>query len=126
QSMVSFLRELAVTDPYWLPSAHRVLQENQTELSHLLELLADRLADISKTERRKEDGTFASDDKFLWRYTLRGNSIPPEIEEELQSVYESDDWEKADRLFTFYTEAFPNYADGFNYRGLIALRNGNL
>ena len=122
QGMTDLLRELAVADPQWLASSRKVLLENQIELAHLQELISRRLQEVAEGT----EGDPLGADNYFWRYSLRGKSMPPELEEELQEKFEAGDLDEAARLFGFYTEAFPNYAEGHNYLGIIALRRRNL
>jgi hypothetical protein len=115
QDLCSFTRQLLLTDPQQLQSAARVIQEHRRELEYLVDLIQWRL-DL----RDQEPTEWNADNAFQWRFTLRGDEVPPETEEQVAGLYERKEYEKAKPILRLLIDCFTHYADGYNYLGLIA------
>jgi len=48
--------------------------------------------------------------------------VPADIEDMAAELYESGDYEEAKMMFQILTRCFPTYADGYNWLGLIDLK----
>ena len=117
----SFFKQICLTDPQHLIAAATLIQENQFELEFLNELIEWRLY-----TREQNENQFNQDNDFYWRYSLRGNKAPPEVEEMAEKYYSEREYEKAKAIFTILTKCFEDYAEGYNYLGLIALEEFRL
>lgn len=113
----AFARQLMLTDPQEFVSAQNLLQEHRIELEYLTRLVQWRL-NLPKQERNE----WNKDNPFFWRFTLQGTKVPPQIEEELAGYYERGEYERASILFRFLIDCFGDYAEGYNYLGLISLQ----
>lgn len=118
--LCSFLRQLAITDPQELVTSAELIRDHRHELAYLADLISWRLrtCDEPVTE-------WTADDRFGWRFATRGygRGVPPEIEEQAATFYERSDHDRAAAVFRLLIDAFPEYAEGHNYLGLIALAN---
>jgi tetratricopeptide (TPR) repeat protein len=52
--------------------------------------------------------------------------VPPDIEEEVADLYERGEYDRAKVLFRFLIDCFDDYAEGYNYLGLISLHEEKL
>jgi tetratricopeptide (TPR) repeat protein len=115
QDLCNFTRQLLLTDPQQLQSAARVIQEHRHELEYLVDLIQWRL------ELRDQEPTqWNADNAFQWRFTLQGDEVPPETEEQIAGLYERREYEKAKPILRLLIDCFDHYAEGYNYLGLIA------
>jgi len=121
KEMAAFARQLILTDPQALQSAAHLIRENRHELNFLSDLIRSRLAHDDRAAHE-----FNQDDPFFWRIRLRGHGVPPETEEWAADVYENGRHDSAEAIFGLLIEGFPDYAEGYNYLGLIALERGEL
>ncbi len=119
--LCAFARQLILTDPQELMSAAQLIQENRHELEYLAELIQWRLK-----SRRQERNEWNTDNQFYWRILLQGNQVPPEAEEHAAEYYLRGEYDRAHAVFKLLIESFKDYAEGFNYLGLIALEQGKL
>ena len=119
--LCAFARQLILTDPQELFSAAKLLQENQYELEYLVELIQWRLK-----MRHQEQDEWNTDNQFYWRILLQGNKVPPEAEEQAAEYYDREEYDRAEAVFKLLTECFKDYAEGYNYLGLIALEQTRL
>ena len=115
QDLCNFTRQLILTDPQQLQSAARVIQEHQHELEYLLDLIQWRLK-----LRDQQPTQWDADNAFQWRFTLQGDEVPPETEEQVAGLYERKEYEKAKPILRLLIDCFDQYAEGYNYLGLIA------
>jgi tetratricopeptide (TPR) repeat protein len=111
-----------LADPQHLVSAGALIRENRASLEYLSELIAWRV----KTCGEREPNEWNSDNPFFWRYALQGKEVPPDVEEHVASLWERRDLVHAEAAFQLLIDAFPEYADGYNYLGLIALERQDL
>jgi len=113
--LVGFAKQLMFADPQDLDSSAWVIDQHRDELTFVSELIKWRL----ETPPAKAND-WTSDNRFLWRHALQ-RGVPPEIEEMAAEYYEKGEPTRALGAFKLLTEAFPDYADGQNYLGLLAL-----
>jgi len=120
-SLHAFARELVQTDPQSLVPSAKLLQEHKPQLEFLRDIIDMKLELIDPEEHE-----FNGDNEFYWRQTMRGWGISGDVEEMASELYRSGDHDAATAAFTLLVESFPNYAEGQNYLGLLALDGGNL
>jgi tetratricopeptide (TPR) repeat protein len=111
----AFARQLFLADPQQLQSAANLIEANRGELEVLAELIHWRLEQC-----QQEESEWNRDNPFFWRFSLPGSGVPPEAEEFVTSYYEEGDYRRAEAGFRLLTESFEQYAEGYNYLGLIA------
>ena len=116
QDLCAFARQLILADPQELHSASQVIREQRLELEYLADLIAWRL---ELCDQEKDEWT--QDNPFYWRFALRRNEVPPEIEEQAAEYYNRGEYDRAEAVFRLLVDCFDRYAEGFNYLGLIAL-----
>lgn len=121
ESLVAFARELLVADPQDLISSARLIQEHRHELEWLRKLLDWRL---KLCEQEKHE--YNQDNPFYWKAMMHRREVPPETWEELSELYVRGEHDKAKALARLLTEAWPNFAEGHSYLGLIARDRGQL
>jgi tetratricopeptide (TPR) repeat protein len=63
---------------------------------------------------------------LFWRILLQGNKVPPEAEEHAAEYYLRGEYDRAQAVFKLLIECFKDYAEGYNYLGLIAWEQGKL
>jgi tetratricopeptide (TPR) repeat protein len=121
--LCSFLRQLAITDPQELSTSAELIRDHRHELAYLAELIAWRLRTCDHPASE-----WTADDRFGWRFATRGygRGAPPEIEEGAVAFYERGEHDRAIAVFQLLIDAFPDYAEGHNYLGLIALAQDDL
>ncbi len=117
RDLVAFTRQLALSDPQTLLPAAELIKAHRAELEVLVDLLGFRI----KLSNQKPH-EFNQDNIFYWRSALRGSEVPPEAEEFACAYYEKGDLDHAEAAFRMLAEAFPSYAEGWNYLGLIELQ----
>jgi tetratricopeptide (TPR) repeat protein len=61
-----------------------------------------------------------------WKMHLRGQTVPPDLEENAAEYYHSRGYKRARAIFSFLIDSFDNYAEGHNYLGLIDLDDNRL
>ncbi len=121
KDLCSFARQLMLADPQDLISSANLIREHSVELDYLTELIRWRL-NLCKQERNE----WNTDNPFYWRFATQGSEVPPEIEEQVADFYERGEYDRATVLFRFLIDCFDNYAEGYNYLGLISLKTGKL
>ena len=114
--LCAFARQLMLTDFQDFMAASHLIEEHVVELEYLVQLIQWRL-DL----RKQEPNQWNVDNPFYWRFTLQGPRVPPDIEEEVAGFYEKGDYSRAKVLFRLLIDCFEDYAEGYNYLGLIAL-----
>lgn len=104
-----------------LMSSARLVQEQRLELEYLRDLIGWRLklADQEPSEWNR-------DDPFYWRTLRNRGSVPVDGLERLSGLFDKGEYEKAEALAKLLTDCWDNYAEGYNYLGLIALERGEL
>ncbi|MHC1726153.1 MAG: tetratricopeptide repeat protein [Syntrophobacteraceae bacterium] len=121
RDLCTFARQIMRADPQGFISAAGLIREHATELEYLADLIRWRL-DLCKQERNE----WNVDNPFYWRFALQGTEVPPDIEEQAAGFYERGEYDQAAVLFRFLTDCFSDYAEGYNYLGLISLKTGKL
>jgi tetratricopeptide (TPR) repeat protein len=121
KDLCSFARQLMLADPQDLFSAANLIREHSVEFDYLIELIRWRL-NLCKQERNE----WNTDNPFYWRFATQGSEVPSEIEEQVAGFYERGEFDRAAVLFRFLIDCFDNYAEGYNYLGLISLKTGKL
>jgi tetratricopeptide (TPR) repeat protein len=116
-ALIGFARELMLTDPQVLVSSARLIEAHRHELVHLRDLIDWRL----QTCDSKEEHEFNRDNPFFWRAMSHRKAVPGEEWEKLGTLYERGRYEEAEAIARMLTECWPNFAEGFNYLGLIAM-----
>lgn len=123
KDLCSFTKQLAISDPQDLVSAAQLVEGHRYELEFLVELIQWRL-EMSKNG--KERNEWSGDNAFYWKMHLRGQTVPPDLEENAVQYYHSRDYKRARAIFSFLIDSFDNYAEGHNYLGLINLDDNRL
>lgn len=119
--LCAFARQVILNDPRDLISSAHLIQENQFELEYLAELIEQRLS-----LKDQEQNEWNADNQFFWGQTLQGNRVHPEAEERAERYFEKGEYDKAEAIFKLLIECFKDYAEGYNYLGLIALEQDQL
>jgi tetratricopeptide (TPR) repeat protein len=121
EDLLSFARQLILADPQDLESSAKVITTHRYELEYLYELIRWRL-DHSSHEKNE----WNTDNPFYWRFALRGREVPPETEETAAGYLVRGEYQKAAAIFRMLVDTFDDYAEGYNYLGLIALDQDRL
>lgn len=119
--LCAFAKQLIVADPNSLLSAGQTIDAHRAELGFLVELISARLrAPAPRPAKYNEDNP------WFWRTAFRGREVPADIEELAAERYEWHDFDKAEVIFRLLVDAFDDYAEGYNYLGLIAYQRSRL
>jgi len=121
RDLCAFTRQLILTDPQDYMAASHLIEEHALELDYLVQLIQWRLS-----MRKQDPNQWNKDNPFYWRFTLQGPKVTPEIEEQVAGYYEKGDHKRAKALFRLLIDCFNDYAEGYNYLGLIALEEEKL
>lgn len=121
QDLCAFTRQLILADPQDLMSAAHLIQEQRHELEYLADLIQWRLK-----LREQKQSEWNTDNTFYWRFALQGREVPVDTEEHAAGFYERGEYEKARAVFRLLVDCFENYAEGYNYLGLIAYEQRKL
>lgn len=119
EDLVRFGRRLALTTPLDSRAAALAIEAERSALEVLATWIARRLDDL-----RDIPETPGWPPPFRWPLGPREHRVPDDLEELGQAAYEGGDDEQATATFRLLVEAFPGYADGWSFLGLIALRAG--
>lgn len=117
EALVSFARQLLLCDPQDLDVAAEVLNEQGDALHALQDWLTWRL----KMARERKPSEYTKDNPFLWKYQGLKRDVPHEADDLVHTLYEEGKYDEVIPRAKLLVEAFPNYADGFNLLGLVAL-----
>lgn len=120
EALVAFTRQLLLADPQDLDVAAEVLNDQRAELEYVQHWLEWRL----RMARERKPSEFSKDNAFLWRYQGLTRDVPHEADEEVHDLYEKGKYDEVVPRARLLCEAFPNFADGFNVLGLVALERG--
>ncbi|MDX1990173.1 MAG: hypothetical protein SFV17_26005 [Candidatus Obscuribacter sp.] len=123
KSLDEFMRQILLTDPQSSKSGQEILNKYAVDLMVLVKFIFTRL-DQSHWHSRDtdEENLLADNDQFCWRYEVQGKEVPADIEDMAAELYESGDYDEAKRMFEILTRLFPTYAEGYNWLGLIDLK----
>ena len=119
RDLLAFARQVVLTDPLGSTSARQVMDEHREALEYVRELIDRRLAAPAQVESE-----WTADNAFYWRFASRPSDVPGDVEEHAAEQYARQEYGRAAAAFRLLTEAFPDYAEGHNYLGLIALDQG--
>ena len=119
--LCAFTKQLIVADPNSLLSAGQTIDVHRAELGFLVELIGRRLRIPPQTPAK-----FNEDNPWFWRTAFRGHDVPGDIEELAAEHYARQEFEKAEVIFRLLVDAFDDYAEGYNYLGLIAYDRSRL
>jgi hypothetical protein len=120
KALDEFVRQLFLTDPR-SPAGRATFNALADDLKILGRFVSSRLEQHG-WPAREEDFPVDLHDPFCWRYEVQAREVPDDIEEEAADLIDSLQYKEAKARFELLTRCFPNYAEGFNYLGLIALR----
>lgn len=121
KDLCAFTRQLIQADPQELLPAAHVIQQHRHELEYLADLIHWRLK-----LRDQKPTEWNADNPFYWRFALQGRDVPPDTEEHAAGFYERQEYEKAEAIFRLLIDCYGEYADGYNYLGLIAYQQRKL
>jgi tetratricopeptide (TPR) repeat protein len=121
KDLCAFTRQLIQADPQELLPAAQVIQKQRNELEYLADLIHWRLK-----VREQKPSEWNSDNPFYWRFALQGRGVPPDTEEHAAGFYERQEYDKAEAIFRLLIDCFGDYAEGYNYLGLIAYQKRRL
>ncbi len=118
-TLESFARELILADPYVAPVRAKATEALRGQLEYLRHLIDRRLKLPSISQSFQKDS-------FEWTSRLRTREVPPDIEEAAARLYDRKEFAPAEDAHRLLVECFPNFADGYNILGLIALERSQL
>lgn len=121
QDLLALTKQLIMADPQWLFSSANLIRDHRIELEYVAELIQWR---VKLCEQEKDK--WNADNPFYWRFSLQGPGVPPEAEEQAADHYKQGDYERAKVIFELLIECFDDYAEGYNYLGLIAYNEHEL
>lgn len=125
-SLDSFARLLIPSEIFMNPSALEVLDRSKDDLIALKEILEFRLRALESSRSSNKEMKELLNDRFAWHYLVKQSRVPGDIEEWAEQFYLEQNYEKARRIFKLLVRCFENYADGYNYLGLIAYETHQL
>ena len=113
-------KQLVMTDPRTEAGREAILtrRNDLTTLSKLIEMRMQQ----ARAYADSSYNPFTMEDKFCWQYEIQRNEVPDDIEEFADDIYRAGDYAHAKPLFALLTRCFPNWAEGHNYMGLMALK----
>jgi tetratricopeptide (TPR) repeat protein len=120
QDLLTFARQLLRADPQSSSAAGGLLARHRAELEILADIIRWRL-DIPPTP----ETAWSRDNRFYWRYAMKHNEPPQDIEEVFSGLYEKGDTARAQAGFELLVDCFEEYGEGYNYLGLLALERGD-
>ena len=119
--LCAFTRQLILADPQDFIAAADIIQEHRHELEYVADLISWRLK-----VRDQRENEWNADNSFYWRFALQGSDVPSDTEEHAANLYERGEYERAEAVFRLLIDCFEEYAEGYNYLGLIALEQRKL
>lgn len=123
-AMDEFVKQLVVIDPNYSSAGRDAVNQLADELRVLQFLLESRLELASLKTTRRDESPFDKQDPFCWRNEVTGNEVSLDIEKLSIDLHQSHQFARAKTLLSLLVRCFPNYAEGFNRLGLIALQEG--
>ena len=121
EAVVGLTRALFAADPQSVFSAQQAVEAQRASLVFVRELIDARLQRVD----RVDESEWNRDNEFGWRARLAGKGVPTEAEEWLSDFKERGEVEKARALAHLLVEAWPEFADGYNTLGILALDRGD-
>ncbi len=119
-ALAAFTRHVLESDPQTLDSAREAIEKNRAVLQWLVDLVDWRLEASARTEPSEW-----SRDPFGWRLALGSGTMDPELEEGVANRMHDGREDEAEAIFLFLVKLYENYAEGWNYLGLISLERGD-
>jgi tetratricopeptide (TPR) repeat protein len=120
EGVVGLTRALFAADPQSVFSAGAALRAQRPALQLLRDLIDSRLRLVDLIK----EGSFNRDNEFGWKVRVAGKAVPVEAEEWLDGLEQRGEDDKAEALASLLVEVWPEFADGYNKLGLIALERG--
>lgn len=120
-ALATFTRHVIEADPQTLNSAQEVITKNRAVLEWLVDLVKWRLEMAERTEPSEW-----SRDPFGWRLALGSGTMDHDLEEDVANRMHDGRVHEAEAIFQFLVRLYDNYAEGWNYLGLISLERGDL
>ena len=121
EDMLAFVRQLALADGMDVPGATDPIREHRAQLEYVADLLRFRL---EGPDQQDEDVT--KRDPFAWYASLRGPRVPVAAEEHAEEYFERREFGKAKAAFEVLVACFPDWADGHNQLGHVAVEENRL
>lgn len=122
KSLDDFAHKIIAAESFMKPSNYELLKQHENDLIVLRDIIDYRLQSC-KFNKPDDEEEF---DRFNWHYMMDKNEVPNDIEEWAERFYETGEYDKAERIFKFLVRCFDNYAEGYNYLGLICDSAGRL
>jgi len=116
RDLLAFARQVVLTDPLDGSAARQLVDEHREALEYVRELIDRRLGAPPQVENE-----WTADNAWFWRFASTPAEVPADVEEHAAGLFERHEYRRAASAFHVLTEAFPDYAEGHNYLGLIAL-----
>lgn len=116
RELLAFTRQLVMSDPLESTATRQLVDDHREALEYLRDLIGRRL-----TAPPQVDSEWTRDNAWYWRFATRPAEIPADVEEHAADLYGRQEYGRSAAAFRVLTEAFPDYAEGHNYLGLIAL-----
>jgi tetratricopeptide (TPR) repeat protein len=113
-------RRIVATSPDYSKAAAATLKKHELELSTLAQLI-----DIRLSQARNQPSSVSLDEEpngFLWRCEVEKNRMPLDIEEFTAHLYEHGNYDQLKAICMLLTRCFPEWAEGHNRLGLVALK----
>jgi tetratricopeptide (TPR) repeat protein len=120
-ALQAFAKVLVLADPLSNPTLLRIVSQERKQLEFLESLLRMRLEESESPEDLPQ-----WEEEFFWGRSPRDPVVSPDVEEFAAALYQAEDYDSATAAFELLTDCFPRYAEGHNYLGLIALKQGDL
>lgn len=113
-------KRIVATSPDYSKAAAATLKKHEQELATLAQLIEIRLNQARNHVSAPDlDG---EPDGFLWRCETEKNRIPLDIEEFTAHLYENGNYDELKAICSLLTRCFPEWAEGLNRLGLVALK----
>lgn len=124
KALNEFARHLIISDPQSSTAGKENIKRFADDLTVIQNLISMRQIEALRPTE-PDNSPWAINDGFCWKYELQGHSVPSDFEDYATSLYQSGKMKEAKRLFALLVRCFPNFAEGYNYLGLIALAEDN-
>ena len=109
-ALTAFARKLVLADPFEVDAAREILNSQTEMLLALKDIIDERLAGAALMKNKP----VVKEDRYCWRYVLRGTEVPNGIEEWAEHFYHNLEYDKARAIFELLVKSFDNYAEGYN------------
>ncbi len=121
ENLCGFTKQLILNDPQSFLSSAQLISDNQYELDFIKEIIDFRLM-----TKDQEPDEWNKDNPFYWKLAF-GNKVGlQDVEEMAGAHYDKKEYEKATAAFKLLVDCFSDYAEGYNYLGLIALEQNKM